>query len=350
MHKEPRTLKIEPVRAIYLPGWPIQTLSSMSVPIGFSKRFSRLIRDFRPDLVHLHGHHYPITWLGAAIAHSHKLPTLLTLHGLYALNPWRPHGKSILEDIFNRTIFRNLLVMSDAVIGTGENIIDYAQNFAVGHRAFHEIPNGVDVKRYLRGLERKSEFREKYGFPNDTKVVLFTGRFTYAKGVLELAESAKYFRNRGSGVLFVLAGGGHLESRLREISKHLRNLVVLDWIPSDKIPELYLASDIFVLPSKWEAQGISVIEAMASHLHVVATSVGGVPSLLEGYTRKSFTRGFTPIDIAQAVKAAIDRPAAGPRPDPQVVKYLCNFDWDTVTRKTEEAYLQVIQSRAAKYR
>ena len=99
-------LKVERVRAIYLPQWPLQTLGSFSVPIGFSRKFSQCISDFEPDLVHLHGHHYPITWLGAALAHSRKVPTLLTLHGLYALNPYRPYGRSFVEEVFNRTIFR----------------------------------------------------------------------------------------------------------------------------------------------------------------------------------------------------------------------------------------------------
>jgi 1,2-diacylglycerol 3-alpha-glucosyltransferase len=348
MHRVSGMLRVELVKAIYLPEWPVQTLSSLSIPVGFSKRFLQLIRDSSPDLVHFHGHHYPITWLAAAIAYSRRLPTLLTLHGTYALSAHRPYGKSIPEEIFNRTIFTNLLQMSDAIIGPNKNVVDYAQDSLVGHRPSFVIPNGIDVERYITGLERRREFREKYGFPSEAKVVLFTGRFTYAKGVLELAESAKSFRNRGMRVLFVLAGSGPLEQKLREMSRHLKNLIVLDWIPSNQIPELYLASDIFVLPSRWEAQSISVIEAMASHLHVVATAVGGVPSLLEGYPRKNFTRGFTSTDIAQAVMDATDRLDEGPRPDPLVLEYVRKFDWDTVARETEAAYLQVIRSRAEK--
>jgi glycosyltransferase involved in cell wall biosynthesis len=238
--------------------------------------------------------------------------------------------------------------MSDAIIGPGKNVIDYAKNFLVGQRASYVIPNGIDVERYVTGLERRREFREKYGFPSEAKVVLFTGRFSHPKGVLELAESAKSFCNQGMRILFVLAGGGPLEQKLREMSRHLKNLIVLDWIPSDQIPELYLASDIFVLPSRWEAQGISVIEAMASHLHVVTTPVGGVRTLLEGYPHKNFARGFTSTDIAQAVKEAIGRLDEGPRPDPLVVEHVRRFDWDTVVRETEAAYLQVIRSRAEK--
>jgi glycosyltransferase involved in cell wall biosynthesis len=245
--------------------------------------------------------------------------------------------------------------MSDAIIGVSSNVVDYAQNFLVGHRASYVIPNGIDVERYLSGLDRKFELRKKYDFPKDAKVVLFTGRFTYVKGVLELAESAKYFRDQGTSVLFVLAGSGPLDSKLREMSSQLKNLIVLDWTPFlkvtgtaayDQIPELYLASDILVLPSRWEAQGISTIEAMASHLHVVATPVAGAQSLLEGYPRKTFTRGFAPIDIARAVQEAIGRAYEGVRPDPRIIEYVYNFDWDTVIRKTEAAYFQVIRSRA----
>ena len=335
-------MDVEAVRGIYPPTWPLQTMSSFSIPIGFSKRFLDSVHDFKPDLIHLHGHHYPITWLGAALAHACRLPALLTLHGMYALNPYSPYGKSFPEEIFNRTIFTTLLQICNAVIGLGKAAVEYAQKFILEPRPFYIIPNGIDVERYLGSLQRRFEFREKYGLPRQSKIVLFTGRFTYAKGVLELAESARYFHSEGAKVIFLLAGSGPLQRRLLDISERLENLIVLDWVPSDRIHELYVASDIFALPSKWEAQPVSVIEAMASHLQVVATPVGDVPSVLEGYPRKNFIKGFRSIDITEAVKQAISRLNEGSRPDPRVVEYVRNFDWNMVVSRNEAVYLRVV--------
>jgi len=336
---------VETVRSLYPPEWPLQTMSSFSIPIGFSMRFLDSIDDFAPNLIHLHGHHYPITWLGAALARMRGMPSVLTLHGTYALNPYRPYGKSILEEVFNRTVFTALLQTCDAVIGLGKATVEHAKNFAIGSRPFYIIPNGVDVERYLRSLRRRSELREKFGFPEESKIVLYAGRFAHAKGALEFAESAKYFRNEGTKVLFVLAGSGPLEGRLREMSRHLKNLRVLDWVPSNRIHELFVASDIFVLPSKWEAQSVSIIEAMASHLHIVTTFVGDSPSVLEGYPRKNFMRGFRSIDVARAVKEAISSPNESGSPDPRIVVYVRNFDWNVIVRKNEMVYLRTIESR-----
>ena len=155
------------------------------------------------------------------------------------------------------------------------------------------ISNGVDIKRHLDSLRRRSEFRQEYGFSDKNRVILFTGRFTYGKGVLELAECAQRLRDENTDLLFVFAGTGPLKDKLQEMSRRLSNLVVLDWIPQDQIAGLYAASDIFVLPSRWEAQSLSVIEAMASHMHIVAPLVGDLPNLLKSYPRKNFIGGFT---------------------------------------------------------
>lgn len=333
-------LKVERVRAIYLPQWPLQTLASFSSPIGFSKKFLRCVSDFEPDLVHLHGHHYPTTWLGAALAHSRKVPTLLTLHGLYALNPYRPHGRSFVEEAFNRTIFRLTLQMCDGIIGLGSPLLDHARDFALSKRPFHVISNGADIKRHSDSLHRRSEFRHQYGFSDRNIVILFTGRFTHGKGVLELAECARRFHDENADLLFVFAGTGPLKDKLQETSRRLRNLVVLDWIPQDQIAGLYAASDIFVLPSKWEAQPLSVIEAMASHLRIVAPLVGDLPNLLKSYPRKDFIRDFEITELAQAIRQAVTH-CDGIRPDPHIADYVQRFDWDEIVSQTEKVYREV---------
>jgi glycosyltransferase involved in cell wall biosynthesis len=269
---------------------------------------------------------------------------------MYALSPRRPHGKSVVEDIFNRTVFATVMEMCDAVIAPGKNAVKYAEKFMLARRPSYVIPNGVEVKKYLAGLDRKREFRQKYGLPETSRIVLFAGRLTYGKGVPELLEAIRYFGNEGPKTTFVLAGDGPLEPTVREMSKHLENLISLGWVPQDRIHEVFAASDVFVLPSRWEIQSVSLIEAMASHLRVVATPVGDVPSVLEGYPRKNFIRGFKAIDIVEAIRQAISCPDNSEGLDPQVVEHVRNFDWDVVVRSYERIYLRLIQSHKGRER
>src|SRR6266511_3753541 len=103
------------IRCIYLPGWPFPTLRSVSIPLdlGVSMRF--ILKEGRFDLVHIHGHHYPISWIGTLIASNLKIPTVLSLHGMYALNPKVLGGKTIYEEFFNRVVFSKLLSKTTAI-------------------------------------------------------------------------------------------------------------------------------------------------------------------------------------------------------------------------------------------
>ncbi len=93
----------------------------------------------------------------------------------------------------------------------------------------------------------------KYGIGSEVFVVLFVGRFASVKGVLELAESSKLVVNRIRDVLFLFVGGGPLTSDLVEVLKPVKdNVKIIDWVPYGEVHELYLASDMFVLPSRSE--------------------------------------------------------------------------------------------------
>ncbi|AEA24115.1 glycosyl transferase group 1 [Pseudonocardia dioxanivorans CB1190] len=115
--------------------------------------------------------------------------------------------------------------------------------------------------------------------PHDPPRILYVGLLTPRKGVLDLVEASRILRERGAEHELRLLGGAPDEGPEAEtaVRDNLPPWVTLLGTrdPAD-MPAEYAAADVFSLPSWWEAMPLSVLEAMAGGLPVVATDVGDV--------------------------------------------------------------------------
>ncbi len=109
--------------SFYLPRWPYPTLRSVSIPIDLGLRMGSFIQKGSFDIIHAHGHHYPISWLAINYAKKYDVPCVLTLHGgMYSLNPYNLGGKTIFEQVFNKYVLSRILAATDAVVGLTKQI------------------------------------------------------------------------------------------------------------------------------------------------------------------------------------------------------------------------------------
>ena len=109
--------------------------------------------------------------------------------------------------------------------------------------------------------------------------ILYVGLLTPRKGVLDLAAASRILRERGIDHELCLLGGTPDEGPEAEaaVREHLPEWTrLLGTREPSEMPAAYAQADVFCLPSWWEAMPLSVLEAMASSLPVVATDVGDV--------------------------------------------------------------------------
>jgi len=310
-----------------------ETMRSFRIPF-----YSMFIRDiicpFDPDIIHLHGHHYPINWLVAFDQKLRDIPKVLTVHGMYALNPYNIGGKTIIEEIFNQTLLRSFLSKIDGVIALTRTIAKYISRYT--HKPIFIIPNGVNVNVFQENLHRKMEYRRNYGLPEDRKVVLFRGRFNHVKGIIEYSEAAAILSRLRNDIYFLAVGDGPLKSIIIKIFEKYVNGQVMFWTPYERIHELYIASDIYVMPSKWEAFGITLLESMAADLVIVATNIGGIPDVLDQYPRKVLIYPPVTRSILYGIIDALKMTDEQHQQKRQDV--LRHYDWENIARKVISSY------------
>jgi glycosyltransferase involved in cell wall biosynthesis len=330
------------IKSIYLPGWPYSTLRSFSFPTDFGRKIDSILKKNQIDVVHAHGHHYPICWIAINSARKKGIKTILSLHGMYALNPNIMGGKSKFEELFNRTIFKKILTKTDIVIGGTTDILRYATRYGSTSNKFVIVPNGVFAKNYKTNILNKINYRNKFNLKENSIVILFVGRFEEVKGIYEFTTAMKEITTMyPQSFEILIVGGGKLETQITSRIQGFTNIHILSWQPYDTIHEIFILADIFVLSSKFEALPLTIIEAMNAHLHIIFSPVGGVKDILDGYIKKTLLPKVTSELICSSV-ISVMKENLYLKDDAKSYLYAESFDWKQIAVKVKDVYKNVL--------
>lgn len=157
------------------------------------------------------------------------------------------------------------------------------------------IYSGIDLTkfRYSRGNKLKTEF----GIPAGTKLIANVSAIAPHKDYRTFVDTAEAVTKKRQDVIFLIIGDGPCREEISAYikSKNLECKVVLTGFRTD-IPEILPELDIFLITSKTEGLGTTILDAFACNVPVVATAGGGIPELI-----KDGETGF----LAPVGKAAI---------------------------------------------
>ena len=154
---------------------------------------------------------------------------------------------------------------------------------------------GFDLSPFLSCKLLKGQFRRKFGIDDDTLLIGIIGRLATIKNHMMFLKTAELFieDNPGIRVKFLVVGDGELRHELEAYCNNhgLSNYVLFcGWIRD--VPSVYADLDILALTSINEGTPVSIIEAMASSVPVIATDVGGVRDLLGNSQLEFESDGF----------------------------------------------------------
>jgi len=215
------------------------------------------------------------TWKGEALVTKRDNPKELN-----------PNEKAMLRFNFVlRSYEKKLMKRSDALIAVSKYTVnELTELYGINEKKIHVIYNGVDVEKF-KPRPNRAELRREFGLEEDKKIVLFVGRLYHRKGLEILLLSIPAVLKQVSNVKFVISGKGfkQKEESLRNLAKELNiedHVTFLGYVPDEKLPHLYSASDIFVLPAIYENFPFAILEAQSTGLPAIATKVGGIPEFL----------------------------------------------------------------------
>jgi len=239
------------------------------------------------ELVHLHAAMRGSFWrkaIFATIARRFGVPVVLHLHGsemkdFYAAQP-APVKRLIVGQL---EAAARVLVLSESWKRFVAEIAPRARTTVV--------PNYVGVPEAAPARARPA------------REILFLGLVGERKGVFDLLPAFVAARAANSALALTIGGDGAIERAKREavrlgVADHVD---LCGWVDPQRREALLARADIFVLPSRNEGLPMSVLEAMARGLPVIATPVGGLPELIEDGANGLLVPPGDPEALARAI-------------------------------------------------
>ncbi|MBZ0275680.1 MAG: glycosyltransferase [Anaerolineae bacterium] len=273
--------------------------------IGAVWKLYRLMRDFRPDVVHTHT--AKAGFAGRLAARLAGVPVILhTFHGHNFQGYFSPLWTRIFIWL-ERTAAR----WSDTIITLTETLRrELAEEYHITRRAnITVLPLGLDMSPFMRIPRHCCDFRQQWHIPPDVPLIGIVGRLAEVKNHALFLEAALQIRHERPQAHFVIVGDGEsrpkIEAQIHQLG--LESAVTLTGWQRD-LPPVYSDLDVLVVSSLNEGTPVPIIEALVAECPVVATAVGGLPDMLDHGALGVLVPPQDAAALAQAVLATLDNP------------------------------------------
>jgi L-malate glycosyltransferase len=236
-------------------------------------RLARFLRREQVDVIHAH-QYTPFFYGIMARLLYRRPPILFTEHGRHF--PDYPRRKRILAN-------RLLLERRDRVIGVGEAVRQaLITNEGIPADRVGVIYNGIDTQRFTDRPSERDEVRREIGLQPGDFAILMVARLDYLKDHATAIRMLARVARQAPYAKLVLAGDGPERAKVEELIAELGIARQVRMLGLRKdVARLVQAADLFLLTSISEGIPLTVIEAMAAKLPVVATQVGGMAEVVE---------------------------------------------------------------------
>lgn len=288
------------------------------------------------DIIHTHGAGHDYVLFAGLLCKLNGAKHIHTTHCPWTDTSFRPkivRPFLILNNLFmNRFSFK----LVDKIIAITPWELEILKKY-VGEEKIKVIPNGVDKILYQKiknnKFRKKNKIKEKY-------LVLFFGRLNPTKGPEMLAKTAVNITKKRKDIAFVWVGPD--EGKAEEVSKLIKDYPNMKWLGplkgKEKIAEMYQSADVYVLPSYREGLPLTLFEAMASGIPIVASPVNGVPYEMKENENGLFSDYGDLVSIERNILQLINNKRLAEKISKSNLKKSKDYNWDDIYHKYMKEY------------
>jgi glycosyltransferase involved in cell wall biosynthesis len=286
------------------PGSAIRSIQRLGIPVTVFDEpddatavgaLATHLADVGAEVIHNHMYRAELVGTRAALALAeagHRKPWVIgTVHS------------SRIRAAEDREVLRHLTPRMNHLVAVSRAIVRKIADERPSSVPVSLVYNGVDLTRYDR-TEACCTLAEQYGLQPGVQLVGVVGRLEPEKGHPTLIDAWPLVLRAVPDAYLLIVGEG---SRREALERQVADLGIAGRVTftgrRDDVPEVTAALDIAVLPSYREAQGLTILEAMALSRPVVASNVGGIPEIVED----GRTGLLVPPHDHEALAAAITR-------------------------------------------
>ena len=230
----------------------------------------RFLRENQIDILHTHGYESDIVgFLAVLLGQTRWVATNHVWHPL--------SGKLRFYESLDAFVLR----FARRIVAVSREIKEDLISVNISAANVRVIDNGIDLDRFRRSRPTET-LRASLGMRQQDLVVTIVGRLSPEKGHTTFLKAARTVSSNRENVKFLIVGDGPMREELRaEIGRlNLEERVIFAGFRKD-MPEIYALSDVMVNASSIEGLPMTILEAMASKVPIVATRIGGIPDIIK---------------------------------------------------------------------
>lgn len=319
------------VKVTYVPYTALPALSRPLNGYTIARRVLPHVRAFQPDII-LSYVIYPQGFAAVRIARRLKVPAVLTAIGS-DLNRIAPLCQALT---------RSALRHADFISTVSQDLCHTARRLGADPARSRAKKNGCDTAVFYP--RERAAARRELNLDPDREAIVYVGRLDLRKGLGELVEAVARLRRTRPRIHCYIIGSGPDKATLETSIAKLGATAAITFVPScvsAKVAIWMGAADVVTLPSYNEGCPNVVIEALSSGRPVVATSVGGIPELMDNTSGRLVPARDIPA-LTQALDDVLNQPW-----DPDALSHRHSRSWSDAAQDLMNIFNEVLEPTPA---
>ena len=281
---------------------------------------------------------------GTIVAKMMGIALVSTLNSWYASE----HGETSFKGRLYTMLELNTNFVLDRYVVVSRSIYDALIRHGIDTRRIDLIHNAVEINEDQKPETGKFS-RASLNLPSEAIILVAAGRLAWAKGYEDLIGALEIIVKEDKRVYCLIAGEGELHEALDAQIKNLglaEHVFLLGYLPRKDVLALIKESNIFIMPSRSEGTPIALLEAAALRKPILATSVGGIPELLENGEECLLVPPCDWSELAQGIRILIgDKFLANRVAENAYERVMRDFNVNAQARATIQSYNKAWKAR-----
>lgn len=307
----------------------------------FPGREVDLVKDYEIDVIHSHGVGF-VGVKGLWAAWQARIPIVQTFHTMIqdTLPFYSPFGLNLhLLERGLRLYLRIFLRKCQGVVVPSRAILDEILALSPEATIADVIPTGVDPERFRPDVSGQS-IRNRWGL-NGHDVILHVGRVAPEKNLGTLINAFRAVKEVNPDAKLLIVGSGPYLEKYYDMVRHLDlsgEVIFTGFVPDADLPRYYAAADAFAIASKFETQGLVVLEALASGRPVAGADYRAIPEFVRDGVNGAL---FAPNDVQGCADAILRCLGARDSMGTAARESALPFSITRCTRRLEDLYTRL---------
>ncbi len=257
------------------PAAVLKKIYGYGLPSPYSVSRMRAVREFNPDVIHIHTE-FGMGLFGVRAARKLKKPMVYTMHTMYDEYVWYLIPKKLLHlgQQLMRAYIWNFARWANALTGPSYKVQEYFKELGV-RTPVHVVHNSAELDQFSPkniSEKNKAAFREKYHIPQEDMICCFCGRLGKEKSCDVLLDYWAEAIRPEDHIRLVIIGDGPVREELQRQAKRLglgNQVIFTGKVEHKDMPPYYASCDVYVTASLSDTNSISMLEGMATGLPVL---------------------------------------------------------------------------------